>query len=248
MSSLEEQARSSPAFVTTRWTQVLAARGDSPQAHVAFSDLCGAYYSPVLAFVRRSTPDEDTARDLTQGFFAQLIANHGLGTVQPGRGRFRSYLLGAVKNFLIKQHDRASAAKRGGGHLTLSLDASEDTSLSVQVADPATPASDTFFDRAWARAVVDRALSTLAGEAQAAGKRDQFDQLKPWLLGEVEGFSQAEMARQLDMSEGAVKVAIHRLRKRFREVVKTEIAQTLEDPAQLREELRYLVEVLSAAG
>jgi RNA polymerase sigma factor (sigma-70 family) len=246
VSSRDEQPQVSSAFVTTRWTQVLAARGDSPQAHAAFSDLCTAYYAPVLAFVRRSTTNEDAARDLTQGFFAQLIARHGLGGVEPGHGRFRSYLLGAVKNYLIKQYDRTSAAKRGGGQVPLSLEAGQDTSLGVQVPDPAAPASDTFFDREWARAVVDRALATLAGEAQAAGKGDQFDKLKPWLLGEVESLSQAEMARLLDMTEGAVKVAIHRLRKRFREVVKAEIAQTLEDPAQVREELRYLVEVLSA--
>jgi len=225
---------------------VLSARGDSPQAQAAFGELCSAYYAPVLAFIRRSSRDEDTARDLTQGFFAQLIAQHGLGTVEPGHGRFRSYLLGAVKHYLHKEHDRASTAKRGGAQKPLPLETGTDTSLEVQIPDPAAAASDTFFDRQWARAVVDRALSTLAAESAAAGKADQFEKLKPWLLGEVAGFSQADAARVLDLSEGAVKVAIHRLRKRFREVVKAEVAQTLDDPAQVREELRYLVEVLSA--
>ena len=228
---------------------MLSARGDSPEAHAAFSDLCSAYYAPVLAFVRRSTRDEETARDLTQGFFAQLTAHHGLGTVEPGRGHFRSYLLGAVKNYLIKQHEHASAAKRGGGQAPVSIDAGSDgsdTSMEVQIPDPAATAPDTFFDHEWALAVVHRALSVLATESVAAGKGDQFEKLKPWLLGEVESLSQADAARLLNMSEGAVKVAIHRLRKRFREVVKTEIAQTLDDPAQVREELRYLVEVLSA--
>jgi RNA polymerase sigma factor (sigma-70 family) len=245
VSTAEEKPPSSSAFVTTRWTQVLAARGDSPEAHATFSELCEAYYAPVLAFVRRSTRDDYAAQDLTQGFFAQLIAHHGLDTVEPGHGRFRSYLLGAVKNYLIKQHDYAAAAKRGGGQVPVPIHGETDTSLELQIPDPAAVASDTVFDREWARAIVARALATLATESSAAGKGDQFNQLKPWLLGEVASLSQAEAARRLELSEGAIKVAIHRLRKRFREVVKTEVAQTLDNPVQVREELRYLVEVLS---
>jgi RNA polymerase sigma factor (sigma-70 family) len=225
---------------------VLAARGDTPEARATFSELCAAYYAPVLAFVRRATHDDDAAQDLTQGFFAQLIAHHGLDTVEPGHGRFRSYLLGAVKNYLIKQHDYAAAAKRGGGQVPLSIQGETDTSLELQIPDPTAVAPDTVFDREWARAVVARAVATLAAELVAAGKGEQFKQLKPWLLGEVEGLSQAEAARRLEISEGAVKVAIHRLRKRFREVLKEEVAQTLDNPTQVREELRYLVEVLSA--
>ncbi len=224
---------------------MLAARGDSPEARAAFSDLCAAYYAPVLAFVRRSTRDEDTARDRTQGFFAEIIAHHGLGRVEPGHGHFRSYLLGAVKNYLAKQHDRASAAKRGGGEVPVSIQAGTDTSEEMQIPDPTATPTDAVFDREWARAVVERALNALAAESTAAGHGGQFEKLKPWLLGDVAGLSQAEAARRLEISEGAVKVAIHRLRKRFREIVKAEIAQTLDDPARVREELRYLVEVLS---
>ncbi|MBI5386668.1 MAG: sigma-70 family RNA polymerase sigma factor [Verrucomicrobia bacterium] len=240
-------ADSPAAFVTTRWTQVLSARGDSPEAHAALSDLCTAYYAPVLAFIRRSSKDEDAARDLTQGFFARLLARHGLDTVEPGRARFRSYLLGAVKNFLASDHERACADKRGGGLPTVSLDSATDTTTALPIPDPAGQASDEFFDREWARAIVSRALDGLAAHFAADGKGEEFDALKPWLLGELESLSQADTARRLGLSEGAVKVAIHRVRKRFRETVKAEIAQTVGDPAQVQEELRYLVDVLSKA-
>jgi len=241
-------ANSPPAaFVTTHWTRVLATRGDSPEAQAALSDLCAAYYAPVLAFLRRSGRDEDTARDLAQEFFAQLLARRGLDTVQPGRGRFRSFLLGAVKHFLADQHDRAHAAKRGGGHQPVPLDASaaSDTTALIQVPDPAAPIPDTFFDRQWALTILDRALTALAAEHQAAGKADHFEALKPWLTGDTQELSQAEVARRLDMNEGAVKVAIHRLRKRFRELVKSEITQTVGADADVQSELNYLLEVLS---
>lgn len=247
MPNAEEPIRPASAFVTTRWTRVLSARGDSPEAHAAFSDLCSAYYEPVLAFVRRNIPDEEAARDLTQGFFAQLIAQHGLSTVEPGRGRFRSYRLGAVKHYLSKQRERASTAKRGEGQAPLSIGDGSDTNLGLQIPDPKAVVTDTFFDRQWAHALVNRALCALAAEAATEGKSEHFSHLKPWLLGEVQSLSQADAARALSLSEGAVKVAIHRLRKRFREVVKAEIAETLSDPALVQEELRYLVEVLSTA-
>jgi RNA polymerase sigma factor (sigma-70 family) len=245
--------RAPAAFVTTHWTRVLEARGDSPEAQAALGDLCTAYYAPVLAFLRRSGRDEDAARDLTQEFFARLLVRRGLDTVEPGRGRFRSFLLGAVKHFLADQHDRASAAKRGGGQTPLSLDAhASDTthgggmnSALPQIADPGATVPDAFFDRQWALTILDRALAALAAEHQAAGKADHFEALKPWLTGDSENLSQAAVARRLDMNEGAVKVAIHRLRKRFRELVKTEIAQTVGDGGDVQTELNYLLEVLS---
>src|SRR5437879_1265215 len=121
MSTPEAQYIAPPAFLTTRWTQVLSARGDSPQARAAMGELCEAYWMPVFRFVRRSGHDEDTARDLTQGFFAQLLAQNGLNTLESDKGRFRSFLLGAVKHFLADEHERAHAAKRGGKHLTVPL-------------------------------------------------------------------------------------------------------------------------------
>lgn len=235
------------SFLETRWTQVLRARGETAEAQAALGELCEAYYAPVLAFLRREGREEDAARELTQEFFARLLAGPRLDHVEPGRGRFRSFLLGAVKHFLADQRDRAQAAKRGGGHELISIEAgaAADTTTELQIPDPAGPVSDTVFDRQWAFTLVERAVARLAANFAGEGKQAQFDALKPWLLDEVPALPQADAAQQLGLSEGAVKVAVHRLRRRFREVVKSEIAQTVSDPAQVAEELRYLVEVLA---
>lgn len=235
------------AFAPTRWTLVLRAHGRTAECRAALSELCEDYYAPVHAFIRRVEPHPETARDLTQAFFAELLAQQSMGAVERGRGRFRSYLLGAVKHFLAESRRKAAAAKRGGGHMPVSLEASAntDTTSEWQIVDPAGAAPDTLFDRRWATALVDRAVAALAGESQAAGRGEQFNALKPWLLGNLADRSQADAARDMGMSEGAFKVAIHRLRQRFRDLVKAEIAQTVADPAQVVEELRYLVEVLT---
>ncbi len=249
MTTPSEDSPSRPAgFVPTRWTLVLRARGESPAAQAALGELCEAYYAPVLTFIRSAGRDEDTARDLTQEFFARLLARRGLDTVDPARGRFRSFLLGAVKHFLADQHDRAQAAKRGGGQSMLSLEAGlhANTTAQLQIPDPASPSPDTAFDCQWALTLVARALDLLAAEFAAADKTELFENLKPWLLGQLDSLSQADAARRLGLTEGAVKVAIHRLRKRFRELVKAEIAHTVPDPAQVQDELRYLVEVLAS--
>jgi RNA polymerase sigma factor (sigma-70 family) len=236
------------AFVTTRWTQVLSARGSSGEAQLALGELCTAYWMPVFRFVRRSGFAEDAARDLTQEFFAQLIARNGLDTVEPGKGRFRSFLLGAVKHFLSDQLDRAHAAKRGGGHAPQPLETETATTSALQIPDPTAPAADVFFDRHWAFNLIDRALSSLAEEMKSAGKCPQFELLKPWLVGDADALSQAETGQRLGLSEGAVKVAVHRLRKRFRELIRAEIAQTVASPDQVQEELRYLAEVMRASS
>ena len=234
-------------FAPTRWTQVLQARGQSAEAQAALGELCAACWQPVFSFIRHAGRDEETARDLTQEFFARLLACHGLDTVELGRGRFRSFLLGAVKHFLADEHDRAQAAKRGGGQMVVSIEAGvgSSTTAELQIPDPAGLVPDTVFDQQWALTLVERALNVLAGEFAAGGKAEQFETLKLWLLGEVESLSQADAARRLGLTEGAAKVAIHRLRKRFRELVKSEITQTVDDTAQVQEELRYLLEVLS---
>jgi len=232
------------AFVTTKWTQVLEARGDSPEAKGALSDLCAAYYAPVFAFIRREAPDEDSARDLTQEFFTRLLARHGIGAVDPERGRFRSFLLGAVKHFLADMRAHDHRLKRGAGRPLESVDPGTDTSPGLQLSDPRAPAPDREFDRKWALTLLDRALTSLAEEHRTAGKTVQFEALKPWLTGDSENISQADAARQLALNENAVKVAIHRLRRRFRDVIKNEISQTLSDRAQVDEELHYLLEAL----
>src|SRR2546426_694895 len=243
-SHLEKSSPRPEAFVTTHWTRVLEARGDSPEAKAALSELCAAYYAPVLAFIRRNAPDEEAARDLTQEFFSRLLARQGIDNVDPQRGRFRSFLLGAVKHFLADMRDHAHRLKRGAGQPIESIDPGTDTSPGLQLPDPNAPSPERLFDRRWALTLLDRALAVLAEEHKAAGKSDQFEALKPWLTGDTENISQAEAARQLDLNEGAAKVAIHRLRRRFREVIKNEIGQTVNDRAQVDEELHYLLEAL----
>jgi RNA polymerase sigma factor (sigma-70 family) len=232
------------AFVTTQWTRVLEARGASPDAQAALSELCASYYAPVFAFIRRTALNEDAARDLTQEFFARLLARQGIATVDPQRGRFRSFLLGAVKHFLadIREHDHR--LKRGAGQPMESIDPGTDTSPGLQLPDPNAPSPDREFDRKWALALLGRALAALAQEHEASGKADHFQALKPWLSGDTENISQAAAAARLGVNEGAVKVAIHRLRRRFREVIKSEIGQTVSDPAQVGAELHYLLEAL----
>lgn len=233
------------AFHTTQWTRVLAARGDSPESQAALGDLCGAYYGAVLAFIRRSGRDEEAARELTQEFFARVLAGRAFTGADPERGRFRSFLLGAVKHFLADAHDRAHAAKRGSGTAPLPLGVETDTSPGLELPDATAPDPEREFDRKWALTVLDRALAALAREQAEAGRATHFATLKPWLTGDTGTGSQADAARALDLNEGAVKVAIHRLRRRFRELVKAELAQTLADPAQVNDELACLQAALA---
>jgi RNA polymerase sigma-70 factor (ECF subfamily) len=238
---------SSHQIAATRWTLVLRARGESVEARAALSELCEAYYQPVLRFLRHEGRDEDVARELAQEFFARVLARGGFDDADPERGRFRSYLLGAVKHFLADQRKYEKRIKRGGGMTVQSLDATaaDEEPAPLQVADTSLPAPDASFDREWALAVIARSLTQLEREFVAAAKMDQFEALKPWLMGEAPSLSQAEGAQRLGLSEGAVKVAIHRLRKRFRDVVCAEISQTLRDPSLVDEELRHLIAALS---
>jgi len=235
------------AFGLTRWTLVLRSQGGTPEARAALSELCEAYYPPVRRFLQREGRDEETARELAQEFFARVLQRGDLGAADPARGRFRSYLLGAVKHFLADHRRHERREKRGGGQAPESLDeARNDDQPPLEVADEQANVSDAWFDRQWAFTVMERALAGVGKEFSSAGKADQFAVLKPWLVGETEALSQAEAARKLGLNEGAVKVAIHRLRKRFREQVRAEIAQTVADGTDIDGELRYLVEVLSA--
>lgn len=237
-------------FHTTRWTCVLAARGESDEAKLALSDLCEAYYEPVHTFIR-ATERGDSARDLTHAFFTSLLEKDALGKLERDRGKFRSYLLGAVKNFLKDQHKKQSAEKRGSGKPDVSLDADTDeksgaaTVAAVRKAKSTDPPDDSLFDRQWALAILGRALEVLANSRENSR---QFEALKPWLTGDnPHGFSQAEVAAKLEITEGAVKVAIYRLRKKMRTLVKSEIAQTLEagDDTGISIELDYLIRALS---
>ena len=235
-------------FAPTRWTLILRARGETSEARAALSELCEAYYEPVLRFLRREGRQEDVARELTQEFFARVLAHGGgFDEADPERGRFRSFLLGALKHFLADQRKRQHRLKRGGGAPVESLDApgADEESGPLQIADTTIPAPEAFFDREWALTVVGRAMTVLEQEFAASGKAEQFDTLKPWLMGEAPSMFQANAAQRLGLSEGAVKVVIHRLRKRFRDLVRSEISQTLHDPSLLDEELRHLIAALS---
>lgn len=232
-------------FVTTRWTRVVEARADSDEGRAALSDLCEAYYQPVFAFVRRAAPDEDKARDLTQEFFARLLERQTLGNADPARGRFRSYLLGAARNFLRDTHDRNSAAKRNPGAPPISIhNDTNATNAGFDIADPHAAMPDAEFDRRWALAVLERALKAL--EQEHADDPTRFAALKPFLTGDSANVSQAGAARALGQNENTIKVAIHRLRRRFRDHVKNEIASTLPAPAPalVADEMSYLVWIL----
>lgn len=223
---------------------MLEARGDSNEAKAALSDLCAAYYAPVFAFIRRNAPDEDSARDLTQEFFARLLARGGIDTVDPQRGRFRSFLLGAVKHFLSDMRDHDRRLKRGAGQQMESLDAETGTAPGLQAPDLKAVSPDREFDHKWALTLLDRALAALALEYKEAGKTVQFAALKPWLTGDAGNISQTEAARQLGLNEGAVKVAIHRLRRRLRDAIKNEISQTVKDRTDIDQEMQHLLEAL----
>jgi DNA-directed RNA polymerase specialized sigma24 family protein len=231
-------AEASHEFAPTRWTLVLRAKGDDTSAKTALSELCGAYYAPVVAFLRYRLHSEDAAREQAHAFFARLLEGQSLSGADPGRGRFRSYLLGALRNFLADAWDRGRAEKRGGGLEMPSLDESSDEATTET-------ASDFAFDRELALTVINRALASMSAEAEEGGKREQFEVMKPALVASGEAFDLASAATRLNMNEGAVKVAVHRLRARFRDWVKHEIAQTVPAESDIDAELRYLVSVLS---
>jgi DNA-directed RNA polymerase specialized sigma24 family protein len=246
--------RSAIAFHTTCWTQVLATRGESPEARHALRDLCEAYYGPVEAFVRRYRSGHDDARDLTHAFFAKLLEGNSLKGIDRTRGRFRSYLLGAVKHFLADQAERTLAEKRGGGQSRQSLDARPSSIRSDQperapfdVADPHGFPPDAFFDHQWALAIVETAMSVLQAEARDRGETGRFEVLKRWLVASEDHSTATASARSLDMTDGAFKVAVHRLRKRFRQLVTDQIASTVDGPEALQGELDYLIQALTAS-
>lgn len=227
-------------FATTHWTVVLAAgHGATPQADRALEELCRTYWYPLYAYVRRQGRSKEDAEDLTQGFFASFLRRNYLEGVSSEKGRFRAFLLGALKHYLANEHDRASRQKRGGGVTHLSLDWQDaDSRYQVDPADHLSP--DKLYDRAWAVALLEQVIGRLRAECAAEGKPEVFEALKPFLMvgkGEV---PYAEAAARLGMNEGTARVAAHRLRKRYRELLRQEIAQTLADPADLEEEMGAL--------
>lgn len=236
-------------FHTTRWTIVLQARGDQPEAKAALSDLCEAYFNPVLRFLLREGKGKDEADELTQAFFARILSSNGIRNVDPEKGRFRSYLLGALKNFLSDLRRREASQKRGGEATHQSLDETDpESSKELQIADSSAAIPDAYFDHEWALAVMDRGLEVVESAFARRDKSHHFELLKTWLMGDEGTVSQEEAAAKLNLTPGAVKVAIHRMRKDFGEAIRSEIAQTVNSPEEVADELRYLIEVLSSGS
>jgi RNA polymerase sigma factor (sigma-70 family) len=231
-------------FCTTHWSEVLAA-GDpsSPRSADALERLCRAYWYPLYAYVRRSGHGTEDAQDLVQEFFARFLGRSYLRRADRNRGRFRTFLLTSLKHFLVNDWIRGNREKRGGGRQLLSFD--EAIAESRLAAEPATDqAPDTLYDRGWASVLLERAMEALKAEMERSGKRDLLDRLKEFVWGESSGMPYAVMAEKLGMTEGAVKVAVHRLRQRYGELLRAEIEQTMSEPAEVEEELRYLITVL----
>jgi DNA-directed RNA polymerase specialized sigma24 family protein len=227
-------------FYTTRWTRVCLAKADSEDGRRALADLCEAYYEPVVAYLRSVVRDADAARELSHAFFAEMLGGGTIHTADPERGRFRSYLLGAVKHFVGHQREAAGRLKRGGGLAAASLD--DDEAAGVPDARQLPP--DAEFDRQWAMTVIARSLSALRAECIAEGRGPFFDTVHGILNGHASHGDQTRLAVTCGMNFDAFRMAVSRLRKRLRDCVKTEVAGTLEDPATVQEEMEALFAAL----
>ncbi|MDD5262215.1 MAG: sigma factor [Methylacidiphilales bacterium] len=227
-------------FVTTRWTVVLAAgRRSDTQARAALEQLCATYWFPLYAYVRRRGHTKEEAEDLTQDFFARFLEKNYLEGLSAERGRFRAFLLASLKHFLANEWDKSQRQKRGGGAAHFSLDwQTADTKFQVAASNESSP--EKIFDREWAVALLGKVINRLQEECEAEGRGKQFAELKGFLSAGTSGESYKQAALQLGQDEGALRVAAHRLRKRYRILLRDEIAQTLSDPSQVEEELRSL--------
>lgn len=231
-------------FATTRWSAVLAAgKTGSHQALEALDQLCRVYWFPLYAWVRRQGHSPHDAQDLIQGFFARLIGKGDLADVDPRRGRFRSFLLASLKHYLANERDRLRAWKRGGRHHFVPLEI--ETAEARYGAEPLdTLSADRIYDRRWALTVLDQVMARLRAEFRDRDKEQLFETLKTCLTADRSALPYTELARQVGLGEGAIKVAVHRLRRRYRELLRDEIAQTVGDRTTVDEELRDLMDAL----
>ncbi len=231
-------------FATTHWSMVQAACAPaSAEAQEALATLCEAYWYPLYAFVRRRVQHVEEARDLTQAFFATLLEKGYLEAADQQRGRFRTFLLAACGHFLSKEKDRARSLKRGGGRPAISLDFGDGEIRYLR--EPAhSMTAERLFERRWTLTLLDRVLGSLSDEYAGVGKTPLFERLKVALIGEANGLSYAQMAADLGMTEGAVKVAAHRLRKRFRDLLRGEIETTVATPDEIDDEIKLLFEAI----
>jgi RNA polymerase sigma factor (sigma-70 family) len=241
---MDSSPRQPGAFATTRWSVILAARGNqTPEASAALAALCESYWYPLYVFLRRRGYPAADAQDLTQEFFANLLEHHSLDAANRDRGRFRTFLLMMLKRFLSKQRERNHAQKRGGGIPTLSLEFySAEERFCLEPADDWTP--EKAYHRRWALTILDRVLHQLNAEYTEKGKGELFERCRVFLSGQGEETSHAEVARSLGMTPGAVKVSIHRMRQRYRQRLHEAIADTVSSPDEVRSEMHLLLAAL----
>ena len=238
--------RASPVFATTHWSVVLAAgQNRSDGAAKALEELCRTYWYPLYAYLRRKGYSEHDAQDLTQGFIFQLLERRSLEKVQPEKGKFRSFLLASLNYFLADVRDRTNAQKRGGGQELISLDfARAEEWYQIEPADRQNP--ETIYERGWAMTLLDEVLAKLARDFEDAGKGAVFSLLQPFLVEGSRGDSYRDVAVKTGLSEEAVKKSVQRMRQRYYELFRKEIAQTVASPAEIDAELRHLCTVLSS--
>lgn len=235
----------SPCFPPTRWSVVLAARHDSsPRSAAAMEAICQAYWYPIYAYIRRCGQSPHDAQDLTQEFFARLLEKRWLDAVDREKGKLRTFLIVALKKFIAKEWRRASAQKRGGNRTHVSMDTAFAESRYAADARSGLPAED-IFEQQWALTLLELTLQRLQQEFESAGKLQEFEQMKHCLMAERGAIDYRSVAAQIKASEGAARVAVHRLRKRFREIYREEIAQTLAENDDLPGELRHLARALA---
>ncbi|MEO8260221.1 MAG: sigma-70 family RNA polymerase sigma factor [Acidobacteriota bacterium] len=232
-------------FATTRWSLVIAAGGVADERSAdALCSLCELYWYPVYAFIRRQGYDATESADLAQEFFLRVLEKHYFRALDPARGRFRGFLCASVRHFLSNQRDRARSLKRGGTRPPISLDVeTAEGQYQREPKDDLTP--EKLFDRRWALMLLDRTIQRVGRDYAAANKAALFEHLKGFLTGDSSGLRYAEIARSINMSEGAVKVAVHRLRRHFRDVLVEQIAETVSDPADIDAEIAYLMNAVS---
>ena len=230
--------------MTTRWSVVLAAgHQSSPDAQQALESLCQTYWYPLYAFVRRRGKQPEEARDLTQEFFARVLEKDYLNAADPERGRFRSFLLTVFKRFLSNEHDREQATKRGGGRTFVSIDVDDgERRLNLEPSHNWTPEHE--FERQWAVSLLEQVLERLRGDYHSKGKGQLFDSLKPYLTAEDDAESYQTLAAELDMTVVAIKVAVHRLRQRYRDLIRREVVGTVADEGDADDELGQLLRAI----
>jgi len=231
------------AFTTTHWSVVLEAQGESPAAQAALENLCRTYWRPIYGFVRRQGTKPEEAKDLTQGFFALILERKDFQSVRQEKGRLRSFLLASLKHFMMNERRDAATIKRGGGRTLIPLDGIESYDSSEFDRSDMLSA-DLLYDRRWAFTVLDRVFARLREESQASANAPLLERLNTLLSDEPDRPSQAEIAREFDMTENAVKQAFHRLRQRYRQLLREEVAHTVATPGEIEDELRHLIAAL----